>query len=812
MFTSAFQAIFSLLHDAPFGIAVYPLGADEGLLQVNHTLCEMLGYREEELLGRPIAEIGHPDDAERTARKEEQIADERERTRVQLEKRYRHRDGHYVWVLASATKLVDPETGAAYLLSQYLDIDERKRAEERLARSEVHLRTVLETSEQGFCEFDADGRITYVNPRLAEAAGYAREEMLGRRGEDFMFESDTSLAQEYERRRREVDGPLRYEFRFRHRDGRELWTHVSATLRTDETGAYAGGFAFLTDITEVRRFREELRRSAELQRALARNLPDTVAMLFDRDLRYMLVGGQSALVSGADQLVGRSLADVPDLSEAARREYEEHYRAALAGLEQQFETQYQDRVLEVTISPIRDEAGEVYAGLMVARDVSEAHESRARLIHLAENDPLTGLPNRASFRVQLDEALVEARRGSPSVLMLLDMDNFKQVNDSLGHDAGDELLRVIGERLRAAVRPGDLVARLSGDEFTVLMQGVHQAQELDLVAERILGVFTHPVKLGTHEVFPSASLGVARIPDDGDTAAAALKAADMAMYAAKREGHSEYRVFQSAMAELAQTRLRTSSELHRAVARHELFMHYQPQMSLPDEELVSVEALVRWSHPERGELLPEQFVAVAEESGLIVELGAWVMREACRQLVEWHASGIPVPRVAVNISVHQLRHPDFPAAVRRSLAESGLAPAALELELTESALMDRERAARILTDLKDTGVSIAIDDFGTGYSSLGRLRRFPIDLLKIDRSFVADADRNPDDAALVRSIVSLAHNLGIRVLAEGVERTEQRDLLIAHGCDFAAGWLWTPAMTAQEIERWMSALVQAPGA
>jgi EAL domain-containing protein (putative c-di-GMP-specific phosphodiesterase class I) len=320
----------------------------------------------------------------------------------------------------------------------------------------------------------------------------------------------------------------------------------------------------------------------------------------------------------------------------------------------------------------------------------------------------------------------------------------------------------------------------------------------------VLAGFREPVAIHGHELYPTASIGVARIPRDGDSPPAVLKAADMAMYAAKRDGHNTFRIFQGAMAERAEARLRVSSELHRAVRRGEIELAYQPQLALPRGAVISLEALVRWQHPVRGTLLPAQFIGVAEESGLIVELGEWVLRTACTQLAAWQQRGLAIPRVAVNVSIHQLRHGSFPGAVRTALRDSALPAAALELELTESALMDRDEAAAIVAELKAVGVSVAIDDFGTGYSSLGRLRRLPIDLLKIDRTFVAEADRDRSQAALVRSIISLAHSLGVKALAEGVERPGQRDLLIAHGCDYASGWLWTPALPSERLEAWLA--------
>ncbi|HZU40015.1 MAG TPA: EAL domain-containing protein [Solirubrobacteraceae bacterium] len=799
--TPAFEDIFALLGDAPVGIALVGAGPGEAgrLLQVNRTLCEMVGFTEAELAELTLAALVHPGDAGALAR----LAVGGDGP-AQIELRLRRRSGGHRWVLASAAAVTPTVPGDCRLV-HFVDISARRRAEEDLIEREQRLRTIIDTSQEGFWEYDAARVLVHVNPGLAELLGYAVEEMVGTNVDSFIGTSDLAASHARERQRIEGRNPPHFEIHLRRKDGSEVWAEVSSTARRDADGRYVGSFGFVRDVTEARRARLELSRAIELQRALARNLPDTVALLFDHELRYVLVEGEAAQRRDMPAFLGHTLHDIPGLSDARREEYAVHYRRALAGEELKFEAVFGGRTYAVTIGPVRNPDGEVHAGLVVARDISEAYNSRLRLLDLAENDQLTGLPNRASFRVRLDQALVAAREGRRAVLMLLDMDNFKSVNDSLGHDAGDELLKIIAGRLRSVVRPTDVIARLSGDEFTVLVEGLDEDQEIAVVARRVLGAFDAPVSVAGQELFVKASLGIARLPADGDTAAAALKAADMAMYAAKRDGHNGYRVFQETMAQSAEARLRVSSELHRAVLQEELELHYQPQLWLADERVSSVEALVRWRHADRGLMAPEQFIAVAEESGLIVELGERVLRGACAQLVDWRERGVPVPRVAVNVSVHQLHHGSFPDTVRRALAESGLPASALELEITESALMDLARAAGVLEELKRIGVTIAIDDFGTGYSSLGRLRRLPIDLLKIDRSFVADADRDSDAAALARSIVGLAHNLGLAVLAEGVERPEQLQLLRQQGCDYVAGWLWTPARPAAELEAWLAA-------
>jgi len=454
---------------------------------------------------------------------------------------------------------------------------------------------------------------------------------------------------------------------------------------------------------------------------------------------------------------------------------------------------------------VRDGEGHDVRRAGVVQDVTERKAQEARIEHLAYHDGLTGLPNRTMLMDRLGQALSQAQRLDQQVAVLfLDLDRFKPINDSLGHLVGDQLLREIARRLRAALREIDTVARVGGDEFQVVVCNVAGATGAARIAEKLMRALGEPFTLEGQELHVTASLGVSLFPRDGASGELLLKFADIALYEAKGEGRNAYRFFSPEMNAQAHGRLRLENDLRRAVERNELELHYQPQLDLAMGEVCAVEALVRWRHPERGLVLPNQFIPMAEETGLVLGIGEWVLGEACRQVARWQREGLvsgssPL-RVAVNISARQLQRPGLDGAVRRALADSGLPAACLELEITESSVMlDPQHAQSVLQSLRELGVQLSIDDFGTGYSSLAYLKRLPLDRLKIDRSFIGGIPTDSDDAAIVETIIVMTHKLGLRVIAEGVETLEQRLQLVRQGCDEMQGFLLAHPVPAGEL-------------
>ena len=461
------------------------------------------------------------------------------------------------------------------------------------------------------------------------------------------------------------------------------------------------------------------------------------------------------------------------------------------------------RTLLTTKVPVHDGQGRVVRIVHVSLDITERKAAEERVRHLALHDVLTDLPNRAFLQEVAERALARAtRRGTSVALHLIDLDRFKEINDTLGHPAGDTLLVEVAARMAGHLRRGDTLARMGGDEFAVLQEDIESPEEGEAMAGRLLEALAEPFRIEGHHVITAASVGLAFGPGDGADVAELVRHADLALYRAKSDGRNLVRRYEPGMNAQLRDRLALEQALREAIEAEAFELHYQPKQMLADGRIHSVEALLRWRHPERGQISPAQFIPVAEDSGLIVPLGSWVLRAACAEARRWQDAGLGPVRVAVNLSAEQIRRQDVVATVRAALEDTGLPPALLELELTESLLVrDADHALRMMTELRSLGVQLALDDFGTGYSSLAYLQRFPFDTLKIDRGFVADLSDSGSSLRIVEAVVRLAHGLGLRVVAEGVETEAQMAILRRVGCDEIQGYLLSPPVDAVRIAR-----------
>ncbi len=450
--------------------------------------------------------------------------------------------------------------------------------------------------------------------------------------------------------------------------------------------------------------------------------------------------------------------------------------------------------------------------IWIFTDITERRQAEERMRHIAQHDALTGLPNRLALLMRLAQLLPEARRHQWSVaIMFIDLDRFKIINDTLGHQVGDELLREVACRLSSVVRETDFVARLGGDEFVVILPGITSPADAAIVAGKIVAKLSTSIEAEGHELHTSPSIGISIFPSDGVDGDSILKNADTAMYHAKAAGRNNYQFFASEMNKATAERLDIERKLRHAIARNELALCFQPQFSARNPRQTGVEALLRWHQPNDGIISPDRFIPVAEETGIIVEIGEWVLLNACREMKHWIDAGLEPIRVAVNVSARQLRRRDFCETVAGVLAESGLPPELLELEITESAVMENpEEAVEILQSLGRMGVTLAIDDFGTGYSSLAYLKLFPIDHLKIDRSFVADIEHDLNDRAIAFGTIALAHSLGLNVIAEGVETEDQLELLRSNGCDEIQGYLFSKPLNSASAFAFLRNAENAP--
>jgi len=537
--------------------------------------------------------------------------------------------------------------------------------------------------------------------------------------------------------------------------------------------------------------------------ALARQMP-AIIWTTDAHLRITWsLGDGMGWLAPDGEAVGRSIPELFGTDAPASLPVVAH-RRALEAEAVEFEMEWLGRLFQARVEPSRGPGGQVTGTIGVAFDVTDRRRAEEQARHAALHDELTRLPNRALFIDRVGHALDRARRrGAPFAVLLLDLDRFKNVNDSLGHSAGDRLLTAAASRLSDCVRPGDTVSRLGGDEFAMLLEEISGPSDPVRVAERVQYCLAAPFDLGGHEVVTAASIGIAQGSADYQRAEDVLRDADIAMYRAKALGRGRHQVFDPSMHAHAVAVLRTEMELRRALEKGEFRLYYQPIVSVSGGRIAAFEGLLRWDHPRRGLILPAEFLPLAEEMGLMIQLGRWALAEGCRQMAAWAGRDV---HLSLNISGRQLMQSDLVTQIGQAARVSGAPLDRLDLEVTEDVLMkDGEAAGLVLADLKALALRVSIDDFGTGHSSLGLLHRLPIDTLKIDRSFVADMSRRRDSLEIVRTIVALGHNLGMGIVAEGVETAEQLRDLRALGCDYAQGFLFSPAVDPAAAEGLLAA-------
>ena len=577
-------------------------------------------------------------------------------------------------------------------------------------------------------------------------------------------------------------------------------------LREANTRMEASNSALTVEIGERRQAEHDLEESLALVRATLESTKDGILVV---DNAGNIVGFNNRFTEmwalRAAPELGRNGLPVqeqmlPQIKDAERfRERLREMRDEVAAESHDVLELMDGRVFERYSIPHRV-AGSTVGRVWNFRDVSERVRAERDLHFIANHDHLTALPNRAMFSRRLQEAMLRAQRHAGKLAVLfIDLDRFKDINDTLGHHAGDRLLTEVAARLSRTMRKTDTIARLGGDEFVVLLEDLQDPEDAGRVAQHFVDVLAEPYALDGREIRTSASIGISTFPTDTEDLHSLLKYADIAMYRAKEQGRNAF-VFYSATLNLHSIeRLALAASLRHAVERDQLIAHYQPKVDLASGRVIGAEALLRWRHPDLGLIPPATFIPLAEENGLIVPMGEWVMRTACAEARKWQRPGAPVT-VAVNLSAHQFRRSDLMAQVMRAVADSGLAPGLLELELTESAVMQNSaQAIDIMVQLRTAGVRLAIDDFGTGYSSLAYLKRFPIDSIKIDRSFVGDILSDPDDAAITRTVIAMAHSLRLKAVAEGIESAEQVEFLRRHGCDEAQGYFYGRPMPAAEF-------------
>lgn len=784
-----FKAIFD---QAAVGIA--QVDTNGCWLRVNDKFCDILGYERRELLAMSFRDLAHPEDREEEENFRRRMLAGRIST-YSVDQRYPHRTGRVVWVRLTVSMVWQPGTQQDYLIYVIEDIAGQQQAEEMLRRQRDINKHYLDTVQSMLVVLDREGRLIMINRTGCEWLGVEEAEVLECNWFESCLPQPEGMEQIYPIFRRIMAGELEtveyIENAILCRDGRQRLIAWHNALLTDEKGGIVGSISSGQDITDRKQTEERLNQAAAVFEYTAEGV-----MITDAEMRILMVNPAFSATTGysAEEVLGLN----PRILQSGRHDHE-FYREMWNKLEQtgnwrgEVWNRRKDGAIYpelLTISVVRDGEGRLINYLGVFTDISDIRHAQEELDFLAHHDSLTGLPNRQLFNELLQHAIKTAERENKQfALLFLDLDRFKNINDTLGHPVGDRLLVEVAQRLREVMRGVDTVSRIGGDEFILLLDHMDDPQEAGLVSQRLIERLSQPYEVMGHTLYSGVSIGIAVYPGDGIDGAVLQRNADSALYQAKDEGRGTYRFFDISLAEVARERLALETLLRQAMDHDQLRLHYQPQVDLARGEVIGVEALARWDSPSLGPISPARFIPLAEETGLIVPLGEWALRSACRQMRAWLDEGDAPDYVAVNVSAVQLSRSDLPAVVRAALQEFELEARCLELEITESFVMAApESAVRVLRELKAQGVRLSIDDFGTGYSSLAYLKRLPVDRLKVDQSFVRDMLVDANDEAIVRAVIAMGHSLGLNVLAEGVETVEQAIRLRSLGCDSAQGW------------------------
>lgn len=771
---------------------------------VNDAFVALLGYAPLELADKDNQALQTPEMARTLAEYFKEVY----RTRKKLKGRhweYVHKNGSVVCVEGSVNPLCASDGACVGFFGLVRDVKAHARTELALRASEEKYCTIVESMGDAYFEVDVRGCLTLINPAFSVMLGTPTAELIGRSYRAIQTEAAAD----------QVFGIFHsvfltrctvpsFDWELLHRDGRRITGEGSVQPIFDERDQVAGFRGTLRDVTERRRTEKALRDSEQRFRALAQLSNDWFWEL-DANLRYRTLVGRGGMVTDdardrfVGQLVWKTSLDVeaPRTWASVRTLLEAHevFRDIVM-----FRTLASGRPYFVSVSGEPIFVDGVFVGYRgISRDITKEKLAESQILYLANHDVLTGLPNRLLFSQLLKSAIESAQRsGTGFAVLFIDLDCFKFVNDTLGHDAGDTLLKEIAARFYIALNKNQTLSRLGGDEFVTLVFDDDVPEGYEQLSARLLEDALQPIVLQGQECRVSASIGMAHFPEHGNNEQTLMKNADSAMYFAKAAGKNTYRVYSDAIRDRSVERFSLESRLRGALARSEFSLHFQPQIELASDAIVGVEALLRWDHPLLGSVSPLRFIGIAEETGLIVPIGRWVLQEACRQSMAWQSSGLPPVCIAVNLSARQFLDPQFLPDLASILECSGLPPQLLELEITEGMMaQDPKAATRLLHAIKSLGVRLAIDDFGTGYSSLSQIKAYPIDTLKIDRSFIHEIATCKQDQAIVRTIITMGKSLDLTVVAEGVETAEQERFLREQGCDRTQGYLFSKPIAAE---------------
>ncbi len=793
-----------LLELSPDAILVY---RDEMMVMANRSALRLFGAEyEEQVLGLPWTAWVHPDGHEAVRERLQQIQGA-ERWSVAvlpaMEQRYLRVDGSIVEVEVTASVIPLTEGRAVLLIAR--DITQRKAAEARLKTVLAQQEALLDNAIVGIVLLK-QRVIIQCNRRFEEMFGYGKDEMLGYTSR-ILYRTDKDYQAIGERAYGALERGEVYleEIQLQRKDGSVFWGYLHGRA-LDWNRPYEGSVWIYTDRTEQRQAQEHLRLAASVFENAAEGI-----MITDRKATILAANRAFSKITGyaIDEVIGKK----PNLLKSNRHDiafYQQMWWVLIH--EDKWSGEIFNRRCngdvypeQLSISAVRDTEQQVTHYVAVFTDLAEQKRSEYQLDFLTHYDPMTELPNRILFNDRLIHSIHRmARDNAKLAVFFIDIDRFKAVNDTLGHPLGDQLLQIIARQLEKVVRGCDTLARLGGDKFILLIEDINDIQGTVLIAQKLLNFFMKPFVLIEYELYLSASIGISIYPSDGSESHELIRNAEAAMYQAKAKGRNTYYYYAKEMTAYAVERLQLESMLRRSIERNELVVYFQPQVDLTSGALIGAEALVRWQHPVLGLVPPVKFIPLAEETGFIAALGEWVLRDACLKLKIWRAAGYQLPKISVNLSIKQFERGNMVSLVKKILSGTGLSPESLELEITESFIVKAEEAITFLSHLHALGIYLSVDDFGTGYSSLMYLKQLPIQQLKIDRSFVIDIGQNHNNEAIIRTIIALAKNLNLAVIAEGVETIEQVNFLLSEGCLHGQGYFYDkPLPEAEFVERWL---------
>ena len=782
--------------------AILMLGPRGEIRSWNPGAERMTGFTHEEITGHNFSFFFSPDDVKH-CRPEEILGLAAARGQYEEQGMRVRKNGSRYLVHASYTAARDPNGQLRGFSVISRDLSESK-------ESEARYRGLLEAAPDAMVVVNQGGEIVLLNVQAEKQFGYRRDELIGQKVKNIIPEgfAERLIADGTRSAAEAQQIGTGIELNGRRKDGSEFPIEIMLSPLESAEGILVT--AAIRDISVRKAAEEHLAQMEGRYRGLLEAAPDAMVVV-DQSGEIVLLNVQAEKHFGyrRDELIGQKVKNIIPKG-FAERLISDALRSAEDALAQQIGTGIElngrrkdgsEFPIEIMLSPLEGAEGVLVTAAI--RDITTRRKAEALMIHSSEHDFLTGLPNRTLLSDRVNQAIRMAIRHKRKVAVLfLDLDGFKHINDSLGHPTGDKLLQSVGNRLVDCVRGSDTVSRQGGDEFVVLLSEEEDSEDASITAKRMLRAVAEAHFIDQHDLHITCSVGVSLYPDDGLNAETLIKNADTAMYQAKENGRQTYQYFKPAMNVRAVERQSLEESLRRALERQEFVVHYQPKVNLKTGRISGAEALLRWTHPTRGPVPPGQFIPVAEDCGLILPIGTWVLRQACQQAQAWVDAGLPLGTMAVNISAMQLRNESFLEGVFAILQDTRLDPRLLELELTESVLMKHaESTASILTALRERGVQVAVDDFGTGYSSLSYLRKFPIDALKIDQSFVGQITTVPDETIIVKAVIGLGRSLKLRVVAEGVETQEQLAFLQAHQCDEAQGYYFSRPVLPQQFAK-----------